>query len=338
MKSIIKFLFLGLVLIFIIIGGIFIGYKSLISPVSNDTSLIEVDISDGSSLKSAARLLEEKNLIKNETAFLIYAKINSLENIKSGSYSLNKSQNVEEILQILNKGSKPIGIKITIPEGYEIRNIAEKLESAGITDFDSFISDTSNVDLYKSQYPYLNLPEVKSLEGFLFPDTYYISKEATNEQIIKMFLDRFSEIYEEQQLESKIQKSGLNLNEFITLASIVEREAVKKEERPIIAGIFYNRLSIQMPLQSCATVQYILKERKPVLSIADTKIDSPYNTYLIKGLPPAPIASPGLDAILATSNPQQTKFLYFVAKGDGGHEFSETYEQHLQAKKKYLGE
>lgn len=338
MKSIIKFLFLGLILIFIIIGGIFIGYKSLISPVSNDTSLIEVDISDGSSLKSAARLLEEKNLIKNETAFLIYAKINSLENIKSGSYSLNKSQNVEEILQILNKGSKPIGIKITIPEGYEIRNIAEKLESAGITDFDSFISDTSNVDLYKSQYPYLNLPEVKSLEGFLFPDTYYISKEATNEQIIKMFLDRFSEIYEEQQLESKIQKSGLNLNEFITLASIVEREAVKKEERPIIAGIFYNRLSIQMPLQSCATVQYILKERKPVLSIADTKIDSPYNTYLIKGLPPAPIASPGLDAILATSNPQQTKFLYFVAKGDGGHEFSETYEQHLQAKKKYLGE
>ena len=338
MKSIIKFLFLGLVLIFIIIGGIFIGYKSLISPVSNDTSLIEVDISDGSSLKSAARLLEEKNLIKNETAFLIYAKINSLENIRSGSYSLNKSQNVEEILQILNKGSKPIGIKITIPEGYEIRNIAEKLESAGITDFDSFISDTSNVDLYKSQYPYLNLPEVKSLEGFLFPDTYYISKEATNEQIIKMFLDRFSEIYEEQQLESKIQKSGLNLNEFITLASIVEREAVKKEERPIIAGIFYNRLSIQMPLQSCATVQYILKERKPVLSIADTKIDSPYNTYLIKGLPPAPIASPGLDAILATSNPQQTKFLYFVAKGDGGHEFSETYEQHLQAKKKYLGE
>ena len=221
---------------------------------------------------------------------------------------------------------------------YEIRNIAEKLESAGITDFDSFISDTSNVDLYKSQYPYLNLPEVKSLEGFLFPDTYYISKEATNEQIIKMFLDRFSEVYEEQQLESKIQESGLNINEFITLASIVEREAVKKEERPIIAGIFYNRLSIQMPLQSCATVQYILKERKPVLSIADTKIDSPYNTYLIKGLPPAPIASPGLDAILATSNPQQTKFLYFVAKGDGGHEFSETYEQHLQAKKKYLGE
>ena len=153
-----------------------------------------------------------------------------------------------------------------------------------------------------------------------------------------MFLDRFSEVYEEQQLESKIQESGLNINEFITLASIVEREAVKKEERPIIAGIFYNRLSIQMPLQSCATVQYILKERKPVLSIADTKIDSPYNTYLIKGLPPAPIASPGLDAILATSNPQHTKFLYFVAKGDGGHEFSETYEQHLQAKKKYLGE
>ncbi|WP_417202889.1 endolytic transglycosylase MltG [Acetoanaerobium sticklandii] len=338
MKSIIKFLFWGLILICIITGGIFIGYKSLIFPVSNDNSLIEVNISDGSSLKSAAKLLEEKNLIKNEKAFLIYAKINSLENIKSGSYSLNKSQNVDEILQILNKGSKPIGIKITIPEGYEIRNIAEKLESAGITDFDSFISATSKVDLYKSQYAYLNLPEITSLEGFLFPDTYYISEDATNEQIIKMFLDRFSEVYEEQQLESKIQESGLTLNEFITLASIVEREAVKKEERPIISGIFYNRLSIQMPLQSCATVQYILKERKPVLSIADTKIDSPYNTYLIKGLPPAPIASPGLDAILATSNPQQTKFLYFVAKGDGGHEFSETYEQHLQAKKKYLGE
>ncbi len=338
MKNIRKFFVFTLILIGVILGGLFIFYKSSLSPVSNGDDLIEVDILDGMSLKKVAGLLEESNVIKNDTTFLIYARLNSLENVKSGSYAFKQSQSVDEILQLLNKGSKPLGTKVTIPEGYEIRNIAEKLASEKITDFDSFMSATNEIDVYKAQYEFLNSEDIISLEGFFFPDTYYISKGTTNEQIIKMFLDRFAEVYENEQLESKIEASGLNINEFITLASIVEREAVKKEERPIIAGVFYNRLDIQMPLQSCATVQYILQERKPVLSIADTKIDSPYNTYLIEGLPPAPIASPGLDSIFATANPQQTDFIYFVAKGDGGHEFSKTYEQHLQAKKKYMGE
>ncbi len=192
--------------------------------------------------------------------------------------------------------------------------------------------------MFVNEYEFLKDPKIITLEGFLFPDTYYISEDLNEEEIIKIFLDRFNQIYIENDISEHILEKNISLNDFITMASIVEREAVKPEERAIISGIFYNRLGIDMPLQSCATVQYILKERKPILSIADTKINSPYNTYINKGLPPTPIASPGLDAILATLNPNKTDYIYFVAKGDGGHEFSKTYEEHLRAKKKYLGE
>ncbi|MDD4584146.1 MAG: endolytic transglycosylase MltG, partial [Eubacteriales bacterium] len=120
------------------------------------------------------------------------------------------------------------------------------------------------------------------------------------------------------------------------LASIIEREAVIPEDRPIIAGVFYNRLKKGMQLQSCATVQYILGEQKPVLSVADTKLESPYNTYLITGLPPGPICSPGIQSINAALWPENTDYLYFLAKGDGAHVFSKTYEEHLINKEKYI--
>lgn len=314
------------------------GYKVLLSPISKDATLIEIEIPDGTTLKETSKKLKENNLIKNTDVFLIYAKLNSLENIKSGRYSLNKSQNVEKILNLLNEGSIPLGVKITIPEGFEVRNIIKRLSDSLSINPDKFLEYVNNPKMFEQDYLFLKNSKIITLEGYLFPDTYYISEDLNEEGIIRLFLERFNQIYIENDINKKILDNKISLNEFITMASIVEREAVKPEERAIIAGVFYNRLNINMPLQSCATVQYILKERKPILSIADTKINSPYNTYINKGLPPTPIASPGLDSILATLDPKRTDYIYFVAKGDGGHEFSETYEEHLKAKKKYLGE
>lgn len=339
MKTLLKAIVVVILLIGIAIVGTLFYYNSMISPVDEtSTEGLIVEIPQGSSLRKASSILHSNNLIKNERVFLLYAKLNEKESIKAGRYSISKSNSTHEILDILNKGAIAIDNKITIPEGYEVRNIAQTLESAGILSADEFIETANNVELFKKDYDFLSSESILSLEGYLFPDTYYINNDMNSEDIIRLMLNRFENIYKSNQLEERLLEKNITLNEFITMASIVEREAVLQEERPVIAGVFYKRLSINMPLQSCATVQYIIKERKPILSIADTKIESPYNTYINSGLPPAPIASPGLNSMLATLEPEETDFIFFVARGDGGHEFSKTYDEHLRAKKKYLGE
>lgn len=339
MKTLLKAIVILILLIGIAIVGTLFYYNSMISPVDEtSTEELIVEIPQGSSLRKASSILYSNNLIKNERFFLLYAKLNEKESIKAGRYSISQSHSTHEILEILNKGAIAIDNKITIPEGYEVRNIAQTLESAGILSADDFIETANNVELFKKDYDFLSSESILSLEGYLFPDTYYINNDMNSEDIIRLMLNRFENIYNSNQLGDRLLEKNITLNEFITMASIVEREAVLQEERPVIAGVFYKRLSINMPLQSCATVQYIIKERKPILSIADTRIESPYNTYINSGLPPAPIASPGLNSMLATLEPEETDFIFFVARGDGGHEFSKTYDEHLKAKKKYLGE
>lgn len=312
-------------------------YEAMLESANPDSEeVISLEIPMGTSLRKAASLLKENRLIKNEKVFLIYAKLNDLEKIKSGNYSFRRSDDTEGILVKLNSGAKPIGQKVTIPEGFERIHIAEKLSSMNLVDQEKFLSLTENKILFEEKYPFLAEESIHSLEGYLYPDTYYIAKGMDEQAVIELFLKRFQQIYEENHLAEELEKKGLSLNEFITMASVVEREAVLDEERPTIAGVFYNRLNVNMPLQSCATVQYILKDRKPVLSASDIKIESPYNTYLHQGLPPSPIASPGIKSIQATLHPEKTDFIYFVARGDGGHEFSVTYEDHLKARSKYI--
>ncbi|MDO4719694.1 MAG: endolytic transglycosylase MltG [Peptostreptococcaceae bacterium] len=313
-------------------------YETMLKSASPESEeIVSVEIPMGTSLRKAASLLKESKLIKNEKVFLIFAKLNDLEQIKSGNYSFRRSDDVEGLLLKLNSGAKPIGQKVTIPEGFERINIAEKLASMNLIDQEKFLALTEDKSGFTEKYPFLAEEDIRSLEGYLYPDTYYIAKGMDEHAIIEVFLDRFRQVYEENSLGQELEKKNLSLNEFITMASVVEREAVLDEERPTIAGVFYNRLNVNMPLQSCATVQYILKERKPVLSAADIKIESPYNTYLHQGLPPTPIASPGIKSIQATLYPEKTDYIYFVARGDGGHEFSLTYEEHLKARSKYIG-
>ena len=238
--------------------------------------------------------------------------------------------------------SNPTSVRITIPEGYNIKQIAQLLyEKKLIKSTDEFIDLTN-----KLKFDYLFLDEIKrnenKLEGYLFPDTYEFDKKITEKEIIQRMLDNFNEkfipIFYKKSKELK-----MTVDQIITLASIIEREAKINSDRKIVSSVFYNRLnnknkSLKL-LQSCATIQYIIFNKegkvKDKLTEKDTKIDNLYNTYLYQGLPPGPIASPGILSIEAALYPENTNYLYFVAKGDGSHAFSKTLNEHNAAKNKY---
>lgn len=329
-------IFIGFIFIVSIICKVYYNnqLKSVKSFENRDE--IVILIPKGSSTKTIAKILEDNNLIKNELVFRMVAKYDKKEgNLKAGKYKLNNSMNIREILHKLeNGGEKEETVKFTIPEGLELKQIAEKLSNEGLVDFNKFLELSSNIGLFKDDYEFIKeIENNKTLEGFLFPNTYEVFKNATEEDIIRKMLNEFNNVYLEY-IKGVNYYSEFNLNNLITLASIIEREGKVDSERPIMAGVFFNRLKVNKKLESCATVQYILGERKVNLTYDDIKVDSPYNTYIYTGLPPHPIASPGLKSIVSTINPDTHDYLYFVLKKDGSgtHVFSTNYNDHLRAK------
>ena len=299
-------------------------------------STIEVEVPLGASTKDVAEILKEKGLIKSTMVFRILSKINENDGkYKQGKHVFNSSMDYDEIMEELKKNvTRQTTITFTIPEGFEIQQIAARLADIGLVDEKKFIelAQTGNFN-----YPFLKaIPNRKyKLEGYLFPDTYEVYGNATEEEIIEKMLDRFEQIFTKDYYK-RAESLGMTVDEVVTLASIIEREAKLDKERPIVSAVFHNRLkSKEYPLlQSCATVQYILGERKPILSVEDTKIDSPYNTYVYPGLPIGPIASPGKASIDAALYPENVDYMFFVANSDGSHIFSKTYQGHLEAMKK----
>jgi len=326
-------------LIGIILVGAFSFYNMYMDRASEPVEpgseeFISVTIPSGAGTGRIAEILMENGLISNTTVFKLKSKSKDYDGkYQAGHYSISPGMTMDEIMELLLSG-KADTVRFTIPEGYDIKRVAEKLSAEGLIDVDEFMNEVEN-----GVFDYDFLADAPAgperLEGFLFPDTYEIFATADEHDIIDKMLYQFSKVFTEE-YEDRAKELGMSVRELITLASIIEREAQISEDRPVIASVFYNRLEIGMPLQSCATVQYILGEQKPVLSIEDTRIESPYNTYLIKGLPPGPIASPGADSIRAALYPAETKYLFFLAKGDGSHAFSETYEQFLRDKAKYI--
>ena len=300
---------------------------------------IEIEIPEGAYLSEIANILYEKGIIKYTDKFIEFATAEGNSNkYKYGVFYLNVNMSYEEISEALQQvGAKPNSVKITIPEGYELRQIIELCIEKGIGKEEGYKNAILN-----SHFDYWFLEGIEKtdvyLEGYLFPATYTISKDSSEEEVLKEMLNKFESVFTED-MKTKTTELGMSVHEIITLASIVEREAANDSERDIVASIFYNRLNSKTYpyLESCATVQYILKERKPVLSNADTNIDSPYNTYKNPGLPPNPIASPGLESIKATLYPATTDYLFFVLGNDGKHVFSKTYNEHLAAISKIRG-
>ena len=264
-----------------------------------------VSVEYGSSLSQIANTLKEEKLINSKIMFKLFA-YGKADDFKAGDHKFS-SHNYFSIIKELKTSPQAIGITVTIPEGYEQREIALLLEKNNIP---------------KREY---------ELEGYLFPDTYSFSNTESAESIIRKMLNNF-ESKISKDMRARAEKINVSFDDIVIMASIVEREAAADNEYKKVSGVFYNRIEANPEtagfLQSCATVQYILKERKDVLAISDTKIDSPYNTYKYQGLPAGPIASPGLKTIEAALYPEDTNYLYFVADGNGKHYFAVTYEEH----------
>jgi UPF0755 protein len=326
----------GLIFLCIIIIILGLGkthFNKQIEPVNKkDHEEVMINIPIGVSTKQIAKILYKEDMINSEWAFRILSKKSKTDGkMKAGNYYIKKDMSSQEIIKkLVNGDTVKDTIKVTIPEGFELKQIAKRLEEKGLTTEKEFIKIAEDEEF---DYVFLkNLPKGKNrLEGFLFPDTYEISKNATPKEIIMKMLNRFDHVFMDAYYK-RAEELNMTVNDIVTLASIIEREAKVDKERPIVSSVFYNRIEKKMPLQSCATVQYILGERKARLTLKDIAINSPYNTYKQEGLPPKPIASPGKASIEAALYPNKTEYLYFVVSKNGEHHFSKTYKEHLKAK------
>jgi len=287
----------------------------------NSTTQKIVNIPFGTNAKEIVNVLGNNEIIrKNNYTFRILIKLMKLEGqLKYGEYNLSPSMNMLQILDKLVKG-EVIVYKITIPEGYTYKQIAELLEKKEIAEKEKFIE-------------LIIKDKEKSPEGYLFPETYEVPKKYGAENMIKVMLSNFNRVATENNFTEKSEEIGFSLDQIIILASIIEKEAKFNDEKNRVSSVFHNRLKIGMKLQSCATIQYILGTPKENLDENDLKIESPYNTYLYKGLPPGPICNPGLASIMAALEPAEEDYLYFVLGENGRHVFSKTYEEHLKNKK-----
>ena len=333
-KRTMTFITIIIVLALLLVGKTYVD--DLRAPISKaDAKKKTVTIPSGSGTRGIAKILKKNNLIKNEFVFNAYSKIeNRNGNYKAGIYNLDQSMSQEVIMKQLEKGGTlKTSTKLTIPEGFELKQIADRLAKAGLVEKKDFLALTSDVSYFKDDYDFLKgVPDGHTLEGYLYPSTYEIFTDATDEDIVRKMLDGFKEVYTTE-IEQKGKSLNMTTDQVIILASIIEREAVVEKERNTMSAVFHNRLKISMPLQSCATVQYALGERKQVLSNKDVQIKSDYNTYVNAGLPPAPISSPGIHSITAAVSPEDVDYLFFVRTGDdGSHTFSKSYNEHLKAK------
>lgn len=304
----------------------------------NDDTKIVVEIPSGSSTEDISQLLLDNELIKNKIAFKFYAeKTESDSKLKAGSFVLSKDMNVDQILKTLIKGgSSGNTANITVIEGLILEDAAKSISEQLGLDYSKLLEIMNNGQMFKDNFEFLkDNPDINSLQGYLMPETYNVYINSSEEDIIKILLGQFDDFYVNE-IKPNLENSKLSFQEVINLASIVEKEALLDEERDEVAAVFLNRLDIDMKLQSCATVNYAHGEWKERLTYEDIAIDSPYNTYVINGLPPAPINSPGKISIKAVLEPASVDYLFFVAKGDGSHYFSKDYDEHIDAANEYL--
>lgn len=307
-----------------ITGGILIvGYLIIkwitLPPLVKPTCLVEIP--ENATAYQVAKILKDKGIIKNIDWFLFLTnRKNVQKKLKAGIYEFSGRTPLKKVISKIVKGDV-ILVKITIPEGSTIKDIAKILKEKG---------------LILDEKEFITYAKKENLEGFLFPDTYFFPHKVLIEGIAVVMYLRFREVYKELTGEEVNEENFEEIKKIITIASIVEKEAIYPDERRIIAGIILNRLKKNLPIQSCATVEYALGYHKARLTEKDLKIKSPYNTYIYKKLPPTPICNPGKISIEAALNPENTDYLYFLSMGNGRNYFSKTYKEHIRAKKLYF--
>lgn len=313
-------------------------------PVSSDPRPVHFVLHAGQSAADVGRDLQAAGLVRSALGFRLVVRLSGLEShLEAGDYELSPSMPLNQIVSILSQGRMAGGM-LTIPEGWRALEIADALQREHVTARSDFIRVVEHPDFPLPAF-LRGLPRGSSLEGFLFPDSYRFEPNSPPERVVETMLTNFQH-HLSPDLEAGFQANGLTLYQAVTLASIVEREAVLPAERPTIASVYLNRLKRGMRLQADPTVQYALIPPdgsldppggywKSALSVADLEITSPYNTYVVTGLPPGPICNPGLASLEAVAHPATTDYLYFVARPDRSHAFARTLDEHEQNVAKY---
>ena len=293
---------------------------------------VHVKIREGLSTAEIADRLAEKGIINSSFKFRVLARLRGYDDkLRPGAYTFTLDMSEDEVFAKLLTGEKKL-IQFTVPEGFGVKEIAERLYNLDLADKEEFLKAAENFSPYSYMRKRQNV--FFASEGFLFPDTYTVENDVEIEEILDLMTKNFDEKLT-QDMRSQAAKINLSVYDLITLASLVEREVRFPEDRPIVAQVFLKRLKLNMPLQTDATLQYLMDTPKEDVTIEDTQIDSPYNTYQHVGLPPGPIANPGMASIEAILHPAETDFLYFVADRRGHNHYAYTYEEHLNLVNKY---
>ncbi|MBF8437595.1 endolytic transglycosylase MltG [Halanaerobiaceae bacterium Z-7014] len=314
-----------LLLIAVLIAGAYFKFDYLAEPAYPEEPELFV-IESGSSVRAIASQLEQEGWIRSARLFEIYVLINDYQGrLQAGTYQFETGDNIFQIANQIVSG-RAANFRVTIPEGFTVNEIVSRLSDFDHLEEEDLLNALDDQVLIRDYFPD-DSEVVWPQEGFLFPDTYNLSYEMEPVDIFNTMINRFESHWLEE-LENN--KNSYTINEYVTMASLIEKEAQLNEEKPLIAGVIYNRLAQNMRLQLDATVQYALEERVSRVLYGHLEIESPYNTYLSSGLPPGPIASPGDNALAAVLEPEDSDYLFYFARPDGSHIFTKSYEEHLE--------
>lgn len=347
---------LGLLLVLVAVVGVALlvtdGWRGLGSPQTlareilanfdtpanqGDSSPRTFVVREGETAGEISNRLEASGFLRQALVFRLMAEVEGVTgDLAAGEYELSPSMRPSQILQVLVNAETKLPPLLTIPEGWRSEEIADRLAARGLGTAEEFMK---LVHEGRSDSPALaSRPPGASLEGYLFPESYRVDSKSTVESIVQRMVEQFEERFTPE-MRQKAAEQGMTIHQIVTLASIIEREAVIPAERPLMAGVFYNRLREGMLLQTDPTVQYAIATEQPgsrelygwwktTLTAEDLEIDSPYNSYKYAGLPPGPICNPGIASLMAALEPTPTDYLYFVARPDGSHAFARTLEEH----------
>lgn len=323
-KIILTGLLIGIVGLLIVFG-----FMNVNQPVGASHPVQIVYIPPGTAFNQVSHLLYQKGLLKQEWFFQVLGRVQRVDRkIIPGEYELHAGMRPTELLDKLVDG-EVYEHSVTIPEGYTVVQIADVLDQKGLADKQDILRLNRDADFLAS----LKI-NASTLEGYMFPDTYRFARDLPPEILVRTFVSRFHEMVTPE-LKAQAKIMGMTLQEVVTLASVIEKETGLATERSLVSGVFHNRLRRNIPLQSDPTVIYALESFDGNIRKADLSVDSPYNTYKVRGLPPGPIANPGLAAIQAALYPTASDFVYFVSRNDGSHKFSATLAEHNKAVNKY---
>ncbi len=334
MRKALRYILILVIVGILIIGGGLGALYFVPNTFAQDDGTQVVVIEKGQTGTEIADMLFERGLIRSTQGFKLWLYLSGTnDKLQTGHYQIPNKVTVHELISLLQEGHVE-SIRVTIPEGYTVGDIAIVLEKNQIMKAKDFLAEAKTY----VPYPYMKgtKPATYPVEGFLFPSTYEIPVGATPRDVIQMMADEMNR-YLTPAVKKQIQAQHMSIHDFVTLASIVERESLFDADRPTIAGVFKKRLAHGIPLQSDATISYVLGYAKENVTIGDTQLQSPYNTYVSKGLPPGPIANPGKKALDAVLHSENTDYLYFVADKEGHNHFSKSYEEHLAAVNKIYG-